>query len=406
MNSAHRIGGLLAVLAAGPAFGLNPGEVFEKVAPSVWAVRGLDAEERPISHGSGVVIGPGRMVTTCHVLAKAKAIQVRRDKRAYDAALEHADAERDLCLLRIEEFNAPAVAVAGSAEVKVGQRAYAVSNAEKLGLTLSDGLVSGLQSEDPKLPPIHTTAALSRGSSGGGLFDEQGRLIGITTLSVERAGIAPSVNFAVPSPWIAEVPERARAQLASRDAAKAAEPRVEDAWTYRLTGREVRAGSYEVVLVSQTADEIVEQVFAPDGTARRTVHKRGAYVAPVGELSLFSPYFATFGTVSPGVRISDIDILDHRICGPGWTCSTSGQIMGNERLRLAAGEFNAIRVRIEQTWVGVSQTNDRGETGGRVLNVWYSPEIKRAVKFSSRGELSRYIATTFDLELVSRGRRD
>lgn len=414
MNSTHWIGGLLAALAAAPAFGLSPSEVFEKVASSVWAVRGVDAEERPITHGSGVVIEPGRMVTACHVLAKAKAIQVRRGGRAYGASLEHADAERDLCLLRIEEFTAPAASVAPSSEVKIGQRAYAVGNAERLGLTLSDGLVSGLQSEDPKLPPIQTTAALPQGSSGGGLFDEHGRLIGITTLNVARTGLAQGLNFAVPSAWIAEVPQRAKAQLAAHDAAKAAAaaatPRpdvspqmagADEGWTYRLTGRDLQAGSHEVILLSHAGDEIVEQTFTADGSPQRTLHRKGAYILPVGELSLFSPYFATFAKLTPGARIPGIDNLDHRTCGPGWTCSVEARVMGNERLQLPAGEFETIRVRIDQAWVGLSQTMDRGETGGRTLYVWYSPQIKRAVKFSSRGRLSRYIETQFDLELIA-----
>lgn len=402
-------------IASGAAFALGPSEVFEKVAPSVWAVRGLDARERPFSYGSGVVIGPGRVITNCHVLAKAKAIQVRRGNVAYDAKLEHADAERDLCTLTVADFSAPAVAMVTLSEVKIGQRVYAVGNPEKLALTLSEGLISGLRAEDPQLPPIQTTAPISPGSSGGGLFDDQARLIGITTLIVVgRARVAQNLNFAVPAEWIGEVAERAKEQLAKRHAARVTAsqaasasgmaPRTEsreEAWTYRLTGRGLQAGSQEVTLASMTPDEMVEQLYAEDGTPRRVVHTKGAYVAPVGGLSLFSPYFAAFEKLNPGARIPDIENRDTRTCGPGWTCSLTGRVTGNERLRLPAGEFDTIRVQIEQSWVGSSQTNDRGEAGGRTLTVWYSPEMRRAVKFSSRGEPSRYIDTTFDLELVS-----
>src|SRR5690349_15108724 len=88
-------------LFAAHAAALDPSEVFAKVSPSVWAVRGLDANEKPIVYGSGVVIGPGRVVTNCHVLAKAKAIQVRRSNVAYYGKLEHADIERDLCIISV-----------------------------------------------------------------------------------------------------------------------------------------------------------------------------------------------------------------------------------------------------------------------------------------------------------------
>src|SRR5690349_10658791 len=142
---------LLAVtsLFATQAAALDPSEVFAKVAPSVFAVRGLDANERPLTYGSGVVIGPGRLITNCHVLAKAKGIQVRRSNVAYFGKLEHADVERDLCIVSIAEFNAPAVAMVPLASVRIGQRAYAVGNPERLDLTLSEGLISGLRAEDP-----------------------------------------------------------------------------------------------------------------------------------------------------------------------------------------------------------------------------------------------------------------
>jgi S1-C subfamily serine protease len=41
---------------------------------------------------------------------------------------------------------------------------------------------------------VQTTAAISGGSSGGGLFDEKGNLIGITTFRIRDA---ESLNFAI-----------------------------------------------------------------------------------------------------------------------------------------------------------------------------------------------------------------
>src|SRR4029078_1956473 len=88
-----------AMLVCREAAALDPSEVFAKVAPSVWAVRGLDANEKPIVYGSGVVIGPGRVVANCHVLAKAKPIQVRRSNAAYGGKLALTAAERDPCIM-------------------------------------------------------------------------------------------------------------------------------------------------------------------------------------------------------------------------------------------------------------------------------------------------------------------
>lgn len=209
-----RAAGLCASLAGTAALALTPSEVFDKVSGSVWAVRGLDAQERPFRYGSAVVIGPGRLVTNCHVLAKAKAIQLRRENVLYEARLEHADLERDLCIVSAKNFSAPAVAVGKLDDVKVGQRVYAIGNPERLALTLSEGLVSGLRGEEGR-PLLQTTAPLSPGSSGGGLFDENGALLGITSFGiVNRGRTTQNLNFALPAEWIAEVPERAKAMLA------------------------------------------------------------------------------------------------------------------------------------------------------------------------------------------------
>ncbi|HUL91058.1 MAG TPA: S1C family serine protease, partial [Burkholderiales bacterium] len=66
---------------------------------------------------------------------------------------------------------------------------------------------------------IQTTAPISQGSSGGGLFDENGRLIGITTLQT-KAG--QNLNFAVPINWLKDLPERSAAALKKRQEEKAA----------------------------------------------------------------------------------------------------------------------------------------------------------------------------------------
>jgi hypothetical protein len=214
-----------AILAAGwsrLAVALDATEVFATTSPSVFAVRALDGEERLLRSGSAVAIGRERLVTNCHLLVKAQAVQVRRGNVSYGAALQHADVERDLCTLTVEGLVAPAPAIAPMSEVRVGQRAYAITNPEKLALTLSEGLISGSQTEDPGLPPIQTTIPLAPGASGGGLFDERGRLIGIVTLNVARGNLPSNVNFALPAQWITEVEERGKFALAKRDEERAA----------------------------------------------------------------------------------------------------------------------------------------------------------------------------------------
>lgn len=70
-----------------------------------------------------------------------------------------------------------------------------------LELSISQGIVSQLRPTSlGKDPMIQTTAAISQGSSGGGLFDSEGRLIGLTTLYYKEG---QSLNFAVPLSFVA-----------------------------------------------------------------------------------------------------------------------------------------------------------------------------------------------------------
>lgn len=393
---------------------LSPDQIFEKVSPSVWAVRGLDSNERPFSYGSGVVVAPGRLITNCHVLARAKAIQVRRENVSYEAKLEHADVERDLCQLSVAGFSAPAVAIASMEHLKVGQRAYAVGNPQKFALTLSEGLISGLRGEDPRVPPIQTTAPISPGSSGGGLFDAQGRLVGITTLIfVGRERLAQSINFAIPADWIGAVPERAAAALVKRDAKKGVQtavvtgarppasgtlPVVGALWTYR----------YSDLLYGRVKRQFTLRVAGIDGwDVRETFEDAddvagGRQVQPAigaGDLSFFEKRIgADRSIVEFAPYLIDTDKLDS---GLPWrelsaafplvrnnaliAWEVSGTLMGKERVEVPAGVFQAIRVEMR---------GENSDSGGRysgrrasstnvakfIYSLWYAPEAKRYVK--------------------------
>jgi serine protease Do len=185
------------------AQGLAPDILFEKVSPSVWVVQTSDAQGRPVGRGSAVVTAPGRLVTNCHVLAKSNSFVVKRDNVSYGATLEFPDPERDLCQIKVANFTAPPVELADIGKLRVGAKVYAIGNPRGLEVTLSDGLISGLRKTDKdELEMVQTTAPISPGSSGGGLFDAEGRLVGITTALLRDS---QNLNFAVPANWIVEL---------------------------------------------------------------------------------------------------------------------------------------------------------------------------------------------------------
>lgn len=99
-----------------------------------------------------------------------------------------------------------------SETLRVGERVFAVGAPEGLELTLSEGIVSRLERAEPltdgkpeSVKRIQTTAPISPGSSGGGLFDQQGNLIGITTSSVVGG---QNLNFALPAGYASPHPRQ------------------------------------------------------------------------------------------------------------------------------------------------------------------------------------------------------
>jgi hypothetical protein len=214
----------LLLLLPTSAQALDPELIFDRVSPSVWTVRSLDAQNKPFALGSAVVIAPGKLVTNCHVLAKAKSIQISKDKVTHTATLEFPDPERDLCQIAVSNLTAPTVALGAIQNLKIGQRVYAIGNPRGLELTMSEGIISSLRGGKDGSPLIQTTAAISQGSSGGGLFDTEGRLIGITTFSARDS---QNLNFAHPVDWVTELPERGAAILARRGASEAASASLE-----------------------------------------------------------------------------------------------------------------------------------------------------------------------------------
>jgi S1-C subfamily serine protease len=205
------------------AAALTPAEVYALVSPSVWRVVTYDGDGLPLSQGSAVVVGPEALATNCHVLAKAKRVVVRHEQTTFDARLELWDTPRDVCQLRAAGLPAAPVRIAPTASVVVGENVYAIGTPRGLELTMSAGLVSSLRKNNAgQVVLVQTSASISGGSSGGGLFDDSGALVGLTTIG-SVTGDAQNLNFAIPADWIVELPDRhARLSKKPGNAASAA----------------------------------------------------------------------------------------------------------------------------------------------------------------------------------------
>jgi tetratricopeptide (TPR) repeat protein len=174
--------------------------VFDRVKDSVFVVKALDAKGAEIALGSAVLLPDGKFATNQHVVKEGASFKVGRGKLFVDATVYAADGDKDIALLEAPDISGKAIQMGSAASLKVGQPVYAVGAPQGLELSISEGIVSQLRGGPP--PFIQTTAAISPGSSGGGLFDSEGRLVGLTALYIEGG---QNLNFALPVEWIAAV---------------------------------------------------------------------------------------------------------------------------------------------------------------------------------------------------------
>jgi serine protease Do len=185
---------------------LSPEAIFERAAPSVVTVYAADRRGKVLSQGSGVVVGPGHVLTNCHVLKGADHVGVRTTTATATASLVEVKLDYDLCLMRATLLRAPALARGNALDLRIGQRVYALGAPLGLELSFTEGMVSGLRRE-LGYPLIQTSAAVSPGSSGGALLAPDGRLVGIVTFG---AVDGQNLNFAMPIDLLDEFRELPR----------------------------------------------------------------------------------------------------------------------------------------------------------------------------------------------------
>ena len=182
----------------------NAAAVFEKAKKSVVVVRVFDSDGKQFAQGSGVITAKNEVTTNYHVVEKAKRVEVFQEGegKAIVAKVSHIQfaVGRDLCLLSVNGLT-DAAEIRDAKNLKVGEDVFAIGSPQGLEFSITSGIVSQLRPLGGLPPWIQTDAAISKGSSGGGLFDGEGKLVGITTFYYKDG---QNLNFAIPSEWIAD----------------------------------------------------------------------------------------------------------------------------------------------------------------------------------------------------------
>jgi len=152
--------------------------------------------------GSGVVVDEYHVATNCHVLANARGVSVAKYGAGHQPVALKADWKHDLCLLKFSKLPFPAVVLRDSASLQYEQEVFVISYPNDTNVPQpSYGSIKALYPYDGSVI-VRSDAAFSLGSSGGALFDQESRLIGITTFK------SPGRNayyYSLPVEWIRQL---------------------------------------------------------------------------------------------------------------------------------------------------------------------------------------------------------
>jgi serine protease Do len=182
-------------------------------------VPGLPQERVTNSLGSGVIVDRnGLIVTNNHVVKNGVDIRVAlADKREFSAKVLLADERTDLAVLKIDVGSGealPALQLANSDDLEVGDLVLAIGNPFGVGQTVTSGIVSALARTEVGISDyqffIQTDAAINPGNSGGALVNMDGQLVGINTAIFSRGGGSIGIGFSIPTNMVRTVVQSAQ----------------------------------------------------------------------------------------------------------------------------------------------------------------------------------------------------
>ena len=212
--------------------------------------------------GSGVIISSdGYIVTNNHVVDGADELTVTlADNKEYSARIIGADKTTDLALIKIDGRNLPAIDIANSDNVKVGEWVLAIGNPLGLNNTVTAGIISakartlganGVESF------IQTDAAINAGNSGGALVNTNGQLVGINAMLYSQTGSYSGYGFAIPTAMMNKVVDdikqygtvqRAMIGIQGGDVKSYVDAQKEE-------GKEVDLGTMEGIYIDKVVDD-------------------------------------------------------------------------------------------------------------------------------------------------------
>lgn len=166
------------------------------------------------ARGSGFIINAnGTIVTNNHVVRGAKSVSVTLDDgTVLPAKIVGADPRTDIAVLKVDAGHPlPYIQLGNSRDVKPGEWVIAMGNPFGLGGTVTAGIVSAVSrdiGDGPYDQFIQVDAPINQGNSGGPLFTQDGKVIGMNTAILSPTGGSVGIGFAIPSDMIRTVAQQ------------------------------------------------------------------------------------------------------------------------------------------------------------------------------------------------------
>ncbi|MDR3491381.1 MAG: trypsin-like peptidase domain-containing protein [Gammaproteobacteria bacterium] len=188
------------------ADGISAAEkVYQDVNTSIFMVFDIKNHDykKAVEYGSAVAVGKDILATNCHVALKGDEHLIKINSKLIPTTVLYVNEPQDLCLLKINQKILKPVKLRNANDVRIGEEVFTIGSPKGYERTISRGIISN-KIKYNMTSILQTDAAISPGSSGGGLFDTKSHLIGITFLKNEGAGVE-GIGFALPTELIAAV---------------------------------------------------------------------------------------------------------------------------------------------------------------------------------------------------------
>jgi hypothetical protein len=267
---------------------LTTAQIADRATPSVVIIENFNEDGEKAGQGSGYVFSAdGVVITNYHVIRGARSLMVRvplKEAVPVDSLLGYS-IEHDVAAIQISA-SLPALDGEYVEPVKVGDRVVAIGAPLGLESTVSEGIVSALRNAGGT-QIVQTTASISPGSSGGPLFDEYGKVIGLTTAQM-RDG--QNLNFVIAIRHVSELLNQRRPMSLSE---MLSETRVVDSLPASTIAVPARNAVQLAFTVSGQQRAVLEGSYTITGGTGRDVGV--ALVGPGGSVIVNSGRVAGFG---------------------------------------------------------------------------------------------------------------